>query len=1007
MFGFLLKRDWEQPYRMIFWIHLGLFIICSAMFFLAFLLGPYNALEWLVTSETELVKVPLLNFNVGLFELELLNDNYVVKQYFEGSDIKIDPSDHVWFLLFAAIGIALLLTVITYFSTFWFTVSMGIFTVILIAFQLNQLQLFGTTGREALIGSAIIYLSVGFFFQSLRTQVGMALRLVAFFLVNVLIAIIIYQFSEVSQPFFYLANYGITGFLVLSLLFIFLIGHEVVFLILYLVTQSKGDAGGHNSTHFIIFTLIYIANVGLVYARNASYIDWDILYIHAFILLLLSAFIGLWTFERREEAYRSILTFYPYAGLLYMALGIICLATLRYQMVIANDPLLETFEDAIVFSHLAFGSMFFIYVIANYVNPLLKNMAVHRIVYQDNNFPYATAMLGGMIIVAALYYIANQAPLNQAISGYYNLIGDLHLTSKPKVARQYYELGADFGYQNHRSHYMLGQLDLSEKKIPSAIINFKTAIAKHPTPHAYINLSNVYRTEDVYFDALFTMQQAYADFPEDGAVSNNLGMLFSRTNITDSTLYFLQEISSDPLSTKVAQGNVLAVYIKKGISLDRDSLVAGYNESLPLPVKANVRAYSNKYLGGLGRSFDGVFASDSILNAHTLSYLINSSSDPKNFTVEQSRIAEAYGSYPFNGAYHDQLTYLSAWIKYQSGQIGEAIREIDVVSYNTAPQQSYYQHALGVLAMHQAAPRVAVDYFERSIRYRPSDSTNLVLSYLESGQQDKAMPLLTRLRESNLRSDLLSALAIQPSELISALDPIKYLGLRYRVSELDSLTIQDIISSFQIPAYQANAQLFLAKRFLMKNDLDQARFYLNQIEVDLDDNVELQRVLLENLAYLKEGDLRYVDMSASSRFRGNEQWDSMQKLYKAVEAKQSGSTDRAGQLFENLAYANPFFEEAVMQAVDHFNGQNEEYKGYEILLNAIDLNKYSVALIKAYVVQALKIKHEDYAESAIIRLIDLLSPQEFADYEREYYDLKTELIDRDDASVFDEPSKDF
>ncbi|MEM8895891.1 MAG: hypothetical protein AAGC88_15015, partial [Bacteroidota bacterium] len=906
MFGFLLKQDWQQPYRTIYLVYLALFIVCSAMLFSAFLVGPYNAMEWLVTSETELVKVPLLNFNVGLFELELLNNNYLVKQYFEGGDIKIDPADHVWFLVFAGVGIALLLAVITYFSTFWFTVSMGLFTVILIALQLDQLQLFGTTGREALIGLAVTYLSVGFFFQSLKSELSMNVRLIAFLLVNAVIALIIFQFAEVNQPFLHLANFGITGFLVLSLIFIFLIGHEIVFLILYLVTQSKGETGGNNATHFIIFTLVYLANIGLVYARNAAYIDWDILYVHAFILLLISGFVGLWTFERREEAYRSILTFYPYGGLLYLALGLICLATLRYQMVIANDPLLETFEDAVVFSHIAFGSMFFIYVIANYVNPLIKNLAVHRIVYQDNNFPYATAMLGGLIVVAALYYIANQAPLNQAISGYYNLAGDVNRVENPTVARRYYELASDFGYQNHRANYTIGRMHLAQNRVPAAIVNFKTAVAKHPTPHAYINLSNAYREENLYFDALFTMQQAYEDFPEDGAIRNNLGMLFSRTNITDSTLYFLESVSSDPLTMKVAQANAMAVHVDKSIRVDKDSLVSTYDESLSLPLKANVRAYANRYFGGLASSFDPSFSSDSILNAHTLSYLLNASTDPNNFNSDQGDIATSYGNYPFNGAYHDQLTFSGAWINYNLGKVGRAIREIDVVSFNPSPQQSYYQYALGLLALNQNSPRLAADYFEKSIRYRASDSTNLVLSYLESGQLDEAKPLLGILPDSPLKTDLISALSIPKEDIASTLDPIKYLALRYRIAELDSLVTQDIINSFEEPAYAANAHIFLAEKHFKRGNLEQTRYYLDQVTEGLNSDIDFKRILLENLAYLQEGDLQYVDLSGSNRYRGIQEWDNMQKLYSAIEANQNGNKESASQLFEELAYDNPF-----------------------------------------------------------------------------------------------------
>lgn len=1000
MFGFLFRSNWGQPYRAIFWLYLTLFIIACSLVFLAFLVGPYNAFDWTITSETELIKIPLLEFNLGLFEIELLNDNYLVKQYFGGSDLRVDPLDHIWMLVFVGLGLALLLTVITYFSTFWFTACMGVFTVILIAFQLNYLQLFGTTGREALIGFSVVFLSTGFFFQAIRPQSTMLVRLLSFLTLMVIIAGIIYQFSGVSQPFFHLANYGMMGFLVLSLFFILLIGHEIVFLILYLVTQSKGDVGSNNSTHFIVFTLVYIANIALVYSRNAGYIDWDILYVHAFILLLLSAFIGLWTFERREEAYRGILSFYPYAGLLYLAMGIICMATLRYQMVIANDPLMEVFEDAIVFSHLAFGTMFFIYVIANYVNPLLENLAVHRIVYQDNNFPYATAMLGSIIVVVALYFISNEAPRNQTIAGYYNLIGDLYVEDNPAVARRYYSQGSDYGYQNHRSNYMLGQLNLSEKKVPAAIVNFKTAISKHPTPHAYINLGNAYRKQNIYFDALFTMQRAYRDFPEDGAVKNNLGMLFSRTDINDSTLYFLGGVSSDPVSSRVAQANLMAIHAEKALPLSSDSLKTAYEKMTSLPIKANTRAYANRYFGGLNDEFDEGFASDSTLNAHTLSYLINASTDPSNFSTDQGNLARGYGKYPFNGSYQDQLVFVDAWIQYNLEKVGAAFRQMDVVSFNTSPQQSYYQHALGVLSLHQGAPRLAADYFEKSIRVRPSDTTNLVLAYLESDQLAKARPFLYKLPTGALRDDLMSAVLLEDDKITNTSDQIRYLALRYRMSSLDSLTIQDILGSFQEPAYQANAQLLVTQHFLKLGDLNTARFHLGQVSQDFDDKVELQRTLLENLSYLMEGDIGHVDLSASNRYRGEGSWDGMQKLFEALEANISQDSIKSSGLFEQLGYNNPFFEEGVLQSVRYFNSEGDKFKSYDILLKAIDINRYSVELIKAYVMQALEIRHEEYAESAIIRLIDLMSSEDFGDFEREFSEKKNELGNRDDSSVF-------
>jgi hypothetical protein len=381
--------------------------------------------------------------------------------------------------------------------------------------------------------------------------------------------------------------------------------------------------------------------------------------------------------------------------------------------------------------------------------------------------------------------------------------------------------------------------------------------------------------------------------------------------------------------------------------------------------------------------------------------LINATYDPKNFNLDQGELAKAYGQYPFNGAYQDQLVFADAWVQYDLGKIGDAVRQMDVVSYNSSPQQSYYQHALGVLALHQDAPRLAADYFEKSVKYRPSDTTNLVLSYLESNQLDKARPLLFKLPSGPLKDDLMSAALLEDDKLINTSDQIRYLALRYRTSILDSLTIQDILNSFQEPAYQANAQLLVTEHFLKQGELNTARFHLGQVSQDFDDNVELKRALLENLSYLMEGDIGYVDLSSSSRFRGEGSWDGMQLLFDALEAKVSQDSVAATLQFEKLGYDNPFFEEGVLQSVEYFNSKGDKYKSYDILLRAIDINQYSVPLIKAYVMQALEIRHEDYAETALIRLIDLISPEAFGEFEVEFNNKKNEIEARNyDQSVF-------
>ncbi len=56
---------------------------------------------------------------------------------------------------------------------------------------------------------------------------------------------------------------------------------------------------------------------------------------------------------------------------------------------------------------------------------------------------------------------------------------------------------------------------------------------------------------------------------------------------------------------------------------------------------------------------------------------------------------------------------------------------------------------------------------------------------------------------------------------------------------------------------------------------------------------------------------------------------------------------------------------------------------YNILLNAIEINPYSIRLRKAYVLQAVGIGQSNYAQTELLKLKELISDNEYADFEKQ------------------------
>ena len=102
--------------------------------------------------------------------------------------------------------------------------------------------------------------------------------------------------------------------------------------------------------------------------------------------------------------------------------------------------------------------MFILYLIFNFIDPLVRGMQVYKIVFADRNFPYISSKLGGLVVMLAFFLIANKGPYQKLVAAEYNYMGNFYQKAGDSpLAITYYKQGNVFDWDNHYSNYNLAK----------------------------------------------------------------------------------------------------------------------------------------------------------------------------------------------------------------------------------------------------------------------------------------------------------------------------------------------------------------------------------------------------------------------------------------------------------------------------------------------------------------------------------------------------------------------
>ena len=829
--------------------------------------GYDNSLSWSVTTTADIIEFPAWTMNNGLMEHQIMGEKYLLQERYSGSRIERNLLADQVYLGLTWLGLCLFLALSTSFSRYFFFAVMAGLALMINRLNLFEVGLFGIESKMVMVIPFALFVIPLVYFHEYRKDTPLIIRLSVLILISTIIGFGINNPATFTDHFI---AHSLFSFAIFGLLFIFLVSEEIIFLFLYAVTSTKG--GKSNHLHFLLLSIIYLGNLTLYYLNKSGIYENSFSFFDPYILLLISTLIALWSIKHKEQPLSSLI---PQGVLPFVmvSLGVITFGFLSLSMQRGMDSVYQSFHYFVLYAHLGFGVLFLLYIIANFIDPLIKGLEVFKIAYRERNFPYITARLGGLVAVMTFFFLSGQEPYNLLKSGYYSYLSVKEKNLGNDLLDKEYLINAEFlGFNTHFPNYSLAWREWDNGNEFRTKSNFFNATQRYPSDYAWVNYGNLVAKENpnkvqaVYEESLRKMNSS--------EMKNNLGIIHLGKGEANKALDFFNSIEASndwnqaPLVNKWNALNQIRITDSANYQKEYEAGNFG--------VKANIIANSGDYEKIDFQCID----LQSSAPLHKQAYLVNSLYGFDHDSLENFVRKEM--DQTTSGSAYDQLAKALGLYLYQKKEVNKAFKVLDELQGNTNEvYKGEYLDVLGKLALDQGAYRLAQDFFTQAIR---------------SGYETSRISRLEAFAGQNKKETI-------TNELIKILerDP--------------SLT-------------------------------NEANRLLEQIET-------------------------FTPQPKSS---GKYKLDSM-------------GTER----IVSLANQNAFHESLIIDAVDELDKRDSVMLSYDILVEAIEINLYSIPLLKRYILTAIEWNLNDYADQSMEKLKGLISDEDLNEFSELVAQRKEEL----------------
>lgn len=967
-------RDWVKEYRYTWLVTAVVFCFSIAFLWYGYFSGPDGVINWSRLQEQKTIETNVHTFRMGPFEINVPGESYVIFEHFNASRLHPNISASYVFLAVFALAFIVLISVVTTLEKFWYFFGMTLVILLLISLRFEVLGLFGSHHLITAAGVIGVYAIPSVYFNLFRSRTPLLYRVLTFTVITIFLCIVTVYFSTVPFPFYHLYLTSFTGSLILSLIFVVLVGHEIIGGFVYLVGQGSSKS----MQHLLFMSTIYLINIFITALHELHVIKWDFFYVNAYLLLSISALIGIWGYRNREAVYGNIMAFYPFAALIYLSLGAICFATIAHLLINFNDPGLKVVREIIIFVHAGYGIMFLLYLISNYGDLFTSNAPAYRVMYRPRRMPYFSYRLAGLIATLAFVVYANWRDyLYHGMAAFYNIAGDLHTRMQNETfAESFYQQAQRQGFQNFRSSYMLAQIKSSKLNIKDAIYYYDLANEKGANEYSLVNSGNIHLWTNEYFKAIKAYSNGLKAEPESAHLANNAGIAYMKVKNVDSAAFFLNQARDNETTRSIAEMNFFGLAASEYIPLKSDSLLRAFNASSPGTI-SNALAVATVFHAPFSYEVDPLEYKKLNLQTATLlnNYIIHNAKQ-----IDSVFINEAYriASDPDNAAFSEALKASLAFGFYHQGNISRAMEVLGEQVLLSQSYQGKFNYIMGLWAMEQGNPERASTFFSYADTHDFKDARFYnAIALTEAGLVRRAIAawdtvlVYGEAAEKQIATRIKRILTLSPADANGLGDAERYQFCRYRINTGDSLLFNRLSDQFQDPNYKAQALLDMSRKYFEAGQIIPAiRYYQRIGGLRLTDRrlyEETRHFELRMLASRGEVYQLANQINDGIEFTSDRNLEKM--FYTALISEANGDTLTASQNYRILATYNPYFEEAVIAAYRYFRKtEDKNLYPYTILAEAIQVNPTSLPLLYAYREEAMRVGLDEYAENVNERI---------------------------------------
>jgi hypothetical protein len=289
----------------------------------------------------------------------------------------------------------------------------------------------------------------------------------------------------------------------------------------------------------------------------------------------------------------------------------------------------------------------------------------------------------------------------QVNAGYQNAIADFYLKEGDlKAAETFYKSSTQYDLYNNKANSTLASMALSQNDKKNAAFFFKQSVFKSPNPFSFTGLSLSLEAEDMYYDAIFSLQEGLRKFKNEPHLLTNLAALQAKSNLKDSVLINLDMASKKCKKCEVENTNFLAFWIENAKPSKLNEMTA----LVPIQSSNSFKANQVAILRMLGENanYKGISMSkDSVLDVSTAAYMFNSLSNPntvyeKEFSADMLRkLQQIQGNEP----YYEELSWAYSQAQYYSFNKPEGLKQLSLLAGSKTKLKKIYAQNLGLLLL--------------------------------------------------------------------------------------------------------------------------------------------------------------------------------------------------------------------------------------------------------------------------------------------------------------------